>query len=117
MDDVNFDHIEEEREEELQGLQESRVGKKLSEMTTRRVIILVLTMLLVLPFLQTDDSSNPPQTPWFAADNVYELWGEWNQSRTAGDRLRYERSMLKYFYYHNWFSGNVNDHVACTDPD
>jgi len=29
---------------------ESRVGQKLSEMTTRRVIILVLTMLLALPF-------------------------------------------------------------------
>ena len=30
---------------------ESRVGKKLSELTTERVIILVLIMIIVLPFL------------------------------------------------------------------
>jgi hypothetical protein len=92
-------------------VRESRVGKKLSEMTTRRVIILVLTMLLVLPFLQTDVDSLPPSSPWFAADTVYELFKEYNASQTSANRLRYERAMLKYFYYHNWFTGNIQGWV------
>jgi len=91
--------------------QESRVGKKLSEITTRKVIILVLTMLLVLPFLQTDETSFPPQSPWLAADTVYELFMEWNTTGTEETHLRYERAMLKYLYYHNWFTGNIQSWV------
>ena len=33
---------------------ESRVGKKLSELTTKRVIILVLTLLLCVPLFSSD---------------------------------------------------------------
>ncbi|CAE8638982.1 unnamed protein product [Polarella glacialis] len=63
---------------------ETRVGKKLSDMTTRRVIILVLVMLVCLPqFNQGSggnifvtgadfrDSSN------FGADLVYDRWRSW----------------------------------------
>jgi hypothetical protein len=34
---------------------QSRVGKKLTEMTTKKLIAIVLAMLLVLPFLKVDD--------------------------------------------------------------
>merc|ERR1719326_914600 len=40
-------------EDEDSNVQESAVSKKLSEMTTRRVIILVLTIMLILPVFQT----------------------------------------------------------------
>merc|ERR1719313_1981258 len=68
-------------------------------------------MLLCLPFLQTDSSNQPPQAPWFAADNVYEYFLDWNSTNTEADRLRYERAILKYLYYHNWFSGTVADWI------
>ena len=41
---------------------ESRVGKKLSDMTTRRVIILVLTMLLIVPQFQLTENFSNYQT-------------------------------------------------------
>jgi len=98
---------------------ESRVGRKLSEMTTRRVVLLVLTMLLVLPFLQTDASNQPPGSPWFAADNVFDAYREWSANTSAPEAERahlvYERAILKYLYYHNWFSGNLPDWVPSED--
>jgi hypothetical protein len=42
-----------EAEEEVKVPEESKVGKKLSDLTTRRVIILVLVMLFSQSFLQT----------------------------------------------------------------
>jgi len=72
-------------------------------------------MLLVLPFLQTDSSNQPPGTPWFAADNVYEAFKEWNTTAAESDRLRYERAILKYLYYHNWYTGNIDSWVPSED--
>mmetsp|Transcript_136458 Transcript_136458/g.240603 ORF Transcript_136458/g.240603 Transcript_136458/m.240603 type:complete len:1034 (-) Transcript_136458:126-3227(-) len=97
-----------------QNVRESRVGKKLSEMTTRRVILLVLTMLLVMPFLQTDSSSMPPLAAFYAADEVHAMWKEWNKNKQPEDQEHYERALLKYLYYHNWFTGNIADWFAIT---
>jgi len=115
VDDDDWGEEDEAKKAKDGESKESRVGKKLSEMTTRRVIILVLTMLLALPFMQTDQNNAPPGTPWFAADNVYELFLEWNSTREADSQLRYERAVLKYLYYHNWFTGNVADWVPETE--
>jgi hypothetical protein len=38
------------------GVKQSHVGQKLSELTTRRVVLGVLTMVLVLPFLDVTNS-------------------------------------------------------------
>eukprot|EP00747_Dinoflagellata_sp_TGD_P125096 gnl/TRDRNA2_/TRDRNA2_174104_c0_seq1.p1 gnl/TRDRNA2_/TRDRNA2_174104_c0~~gnl/TRDRNA2_/TRDRNA2_174104_c0_seq1.p1 ORF type:complete len:1005 (-),score=197.57 gnl/TRDRNA2_/TRDRNA2_174104_c0_seq1:247-3198(-) len=60
MDNVNSEGVDmgeenkEENAEDKDGASETRVGKKLSEMTTRRVIVLVLVMILCLPLFQTE---------------------------------------------------------------
>lgn len=105
----------EAKEQQLQASRESRVGKKLSEMTTRRVIVLVLTMLLVMPFLSTDSSDHAPIGAFIAADTVLELFMDYNMTRSEDRRLRYERSVLNLMYYHNWFSANYPDTYGSYD--
>lgn len=62
--------------------QETRVGKKLSDMTTRRVIILVLVMLLFLP--QFDPAGNVfnavsdfQDSAKFGSSMIFERWRDW----------------------------------------
>lgn len=89
---------------------ETRVGKKLSEMTTRRVIILVLTMLMVMPFMNVQEADNYPPAASYAADEVFSAWEEQFEKPTPDDAQgRYERALLKYMYYHNWFTGRSGD--------
>lgn len=101
-DDVDI----EKGEEEPTSQTESRVGKKLSEMTTRRVIILVLIMLLVLPQLRPEQADQLAVSAFYGADHVWETFvtslDHGNQSTAHED---YERSMLQYLFYHNWFAG------------
>lgn len=79
-----------------QSNKESRVGRKLSEITTRRVIILVLVMLVVMPFLQSEDFSKEPLSAHYGANLVWEhLWS---------GSAEFEAEMLRYLYYHNWFA-------------
>jgi len=39
---------------------ESRVSKKLSEITTKQVIIMVLTLILLMPLFASDYWNSPP---------------------------------------------------------
>eukprot|EP00933_Yihiella_yeosuensis_P044525 TRINITY_DN3975_c0_g1_i2.p1 TRINITY_DN3975_c0_g1~~TRINITY_DN3975_c0_g1_i2.p1 ORF type:complete len:1038 (+),score=161.38 TRINITY_DN3975_c0_g1_i2:138-3251(+) len=107
--------------EDEQPKAEMRVGKKLSDMTTRRVIILVLVMLVCMPCFTLDgpvvgitefrDSSN------FGADMVYSRWrnwcGSWSGNKTwcfdslqnsteehFQNRYELERSFLSFIYNH-----------------
>mmetsp|Transcript_93782 Transcript_93782/g.146440 ORF Transcript_93782/g.146440 Transcript_93782/m.146440 type:complete len:1057 (-) Transcript_93782:94-3264(-) len=82
--------------------QESLVGKKLSALTIRRVIILVLAMLLILPTLSVADPITPTAPQW-AADMIHQAYVELEQG--IGVREIYERAMLKAIYYHNWYTG------------
>lgn len=43
-----------EMEEEDQDLKESRVGKKLSELTTKRVVVLVMILIFIVPLFSAD---------------------------------------------------------------
>ncbi|CAE7237316.1 cya [Symbiodinium natans] len=80
-DSDDFEGEDAQREED-EPKQETRVGKKLSDMTTRRVIVLVLVMLVVLPqfepsgnmFISTADFQESAK---FAADLIYERWRSW----------------------------------------
>lgn len=103
-------------------MQESRVGKKLSEMTTRRVIILVLTMLLVLPFLRTQSADNVPASAYYGADEILLAYNEYVEKRTRGEpheesHQRYEKAMLRYIYYHNWFLGHSGECPRTSDSN
>jgi len=123
-DEDDWDDIEVDADNS-NNLAESRVGKKLSEMTTRRVIILVLAMLLVLPLLRTETADQNPPAGYYAADTIREAFTDYvgvPNWKTQVDqdslpsklrsfleeerRARYENEILKYMYYHNWFQGN-----------
>jgi len=88
-----------------QAAEESTLGKKLSEMTTRRVIILILAMLLILPLLQVDDFTQAPFSAEYGATQVMESFKDYDTSGSTTDQARYWNSMLTYVYYHNWFAG------------
>lgn len=101
---------------------ESRVGKKLSEMTTRRVIVLVLAMLFLLPQFQYDVyGEDLVSSAQYGLDWTYQRWRTWCNSVPGGciqnaddpailaegnheDRLAYEEAYAQYVYYHNIFS-------------
>lgn len=76
------------------GQAESRVGKKLSDMTTRRVILLVLVMLFIMPMF-TAASFGVEEfqlSSSIGSDTVYERWRTYcgtlsNNSAGAGDSL------------------------------
>lgn len=80
---------------------ESRVGKKLSEWTTRRVIVLVLTMLLVMPLLIADETEKSPFSALYGANTVY---NKFIADTDTYAKLQYETAMLRFLYYHNWFA-------------
>jgi hypothetical protein len=52
--------ISEPEEDEYLDLKESKVSKRLSDLTTKRVIIIVLSLLLIMPLFSADYYSDPP---------------------------------------------------------
>lgn len=92
-------------------LRESRVGKKLSDLTTRRVIALVLVMMLALPLLQIDGARAFPTSAAFGAEVVFEAFNQAtsNSSMSVSTSVAtYERSLLQYIYYHNWYTARLD---------
>jgi len=89
---------------------ESRVGKKLSELTTRRVIILVLTMLMLHKLVRVDQSQQFKTSADYGADIVNQAFEKLEQypgNETV--RLAYEHSLLQYMFYHNWYTGRASE--------
>jgi len=83
--------------------QESQIGKKLSDLTIRLLIILILALLLVLPFLAREEVNLLPFSADYGADAVWQAFeGAFEQG--SHEQEDYEESMLKYIYYHNWFA-------------
>eukprot|EP00930_Biecheleria_cincta_P053920 TRINITY_DN3973_c0_g4_i1.p1 TRINITY_DN3973_c0_g4~~TRINITY_DN3973_c0_g4_i1.p1 ORF type:complete len:955 (-),score=143.37 TRINITY_DN3973_c0_g4_i1:54-2918(-) len=96
---------EEEKEEEGMSSQESTLGKKLSEVTTRKVIILVLAMLMMLPLVQAEAESQLPYAVEYGADVVQNAFERYlNSNLQTSERDRYRQSYLTYAYYHNWWA-------------
>jgi hypothetical protein len=84
--------------------QESRVGKQLAQATLKRVIVLVLAMLIVVPLFSASEGLKYPLSPEYGADDISETFAA--MQRGAVSREFYEQTMLRYIYYHNWFTGN-----------
>lgn len=96
---------------------ESAVSKKLSEMTTRRVIMLVLSIMLTLPFFQADMYKDKlPNAAQYAADTIHRRFHDdvkkYNLSSghpkteeyyDSLDRENYVEDFLMFIYYHNWY--------------
>lgn len=108
-DEDDWDDMEVNEKPDLNAHNESRVGKKLSEMTIRRVIILVLTMLLVFPFLIAPSASQNAESAYYGADDVHsqflKSWTASHENTTSAVRKKedYMTSMLRMLYFHNWF--------------
>eukprot|EP00439_Symbiodinium_sp_Y106_P036836 s4536_g4.t1 len=89
--------------------QESTLGKKLSEMTTRRVIILILVMLILMPLLQKDEIDQLPVSTAYGSNIVMNAFQDYFNSnvstQNASSRAFYQQQMLHFVYYHNWFAG------------
>jgi len=91
---------------------ESRVGKKLSDITTRRVICLVLTMLMVFPILRADGSQQLATSGWYGADNVQTSFQDFLKQQNSTHQFDgydaayedYERALLNYMFYHSWYA-------------
>jgi len=82
--------------------QESQIGKKLSDLTIRLLILLILSLLLVLPFLVREEVNLMPFSADYGADSVWKAFEGVDQG--SHEQEDYEESMLKYIYYHNWFA-------------
>lgn len=106
-DDWDDEELLENGMKEEEENQESQVGKKLSEMTTRRVIILILTMLTFLPLMTADSTLVMPTSAEYGANQVYQKFQaaeSQNATSTASfARSAYEKALLNYAFYHNWF--------------
>jgi len=94
-----------EEDDEYQADNESRVGKKLSDLTIRRVIVLVLSMLIVVPLLSPEESFKIATSAQYGADEVWMSF-ERLAADEAGSRLEFQRSLLRFMYFHNWYTGN-----------
>jgi class 3 adenylate cyclase len=87
---------------------ESRVGMRLSELTIRRVIFLVLFMMLVLPLLKVNPADQFATSAQYGADLVYSTFNKLELAAGTeaepSARVAYEKAMLKYVYYHSWYT-------------
>jgi len=93
---------------------ESRVGRKLSERTTQRVICLVLAMLFVIPQMNRNDhiQTMMATSAQYGADVVFQAWHSFETANYSGSspeiqeetRRYWEMEMLMYIYYHNFHS-------------
>lgn len=84
--------------------EESRVGKKLSDLTTRRVICVILAMLFFNSLLSA--TSETGTSAEFAPDYILSMFLKF-ESGVLPKRY-YERSLIEFVYYHNWFAGALD---------
>mmetsp|Transcript_64409 Transcript_64409/g.153641 ORF Transcript_64409/g.153641 Transcript_64409/m.153641 type:complete len:1024 (-) Transcript_64409:52-3123(-) len=88
--------------------QESTVGRKLSEMTIRRVIILVLSVMMVLPLLSAPESGQYAFSATYGADVTHRSFALYSQDPSQQNEERYNDDLLRYIYVHNWFTGRLD---------
>eukprot|EP00397_Hematodinium_sp_SG-2012_P009746 GEMP01009838.1.p1 GENE.GEMP01009838.1~~GEMP01009838.1.p1 ORF type:complete len:486 (+),score=80.16 GEMP01009838.1:128-1585(+) len=99
--------VEEEDDDSEVLHQESRVGKRLSELTTQRVIILVISMLVGGGLLSFDETTVLGQSAQVGIDSIYQSWARYRVAADSGDsmidayREAYERAFLFYVYFHS----------------
>lgn len=89
---------------------ESKIAKRLSDLTLRRCVILVLGMMLFYPLLEPDKELYLGSMP-FGAGIVTRTFADMlsNSSR----RWLYEEALLRYVHYHNPYARI--DESACTE--
>merc|ERR1712110_111949 len=91
------------------GLTESNVGKKLTDLTTRKLVILILTMMAVLPQLSPIQGFNGMygtkyKASYLGAELVLDAFDRKEAVNTTENIMGYEHAILYQAYFHNWFS-------------
>ena len=82
--------------------QESKVGKKLSEVTMKRVILIVLIMLFFLPFFETDFYMSS-QTSWvFGIDNMNAFLNLEGFEIVKNKYVNYHKKDIRPLVYLSW---------------
>jgi len=78
-DDGERDDLRDKPQAQAKAHAETRVGKKLSDMTTRRVIILVLVMLFCMPLFvpSTYGAEELRHSAHLGVELIYERWRSW----------------------------------------
>ena len=66
---------------------ESRVGRKLSELTTKRVVVLVLLLILVMPLFNISFWDNLPSAEEFALASLNQVIDDPNLEPKDMDKL------------------------------
>mmetsp|Transcript_58280 Transcript_58280/g.138858 ORF Transcript_58280/g.138858 Transcript_58280/m.138858 type:complete len:870 (-) Transcript_58280:61-2670(-) len=80
---------------------ESRVGTRLSQLTTQKVIILILCMLIILPNMKMDVwFSELPASSQYGADVIHNLWMKCNYSVPV-TCAPFEQQLMMYISYHH----------------
>eukprot|EP00929_Paragymnodinium_shiwhaense_P089284 TRINITY_DN49450_c0_g1_i1.p1 TRINITY_DN49450_c0_g1~~TRINITY_DN49450_c0_g1_i1.p1 ORF type:complete len:1273 (-),score=200.64 TRINITY_DN49450_c0_g1_i1:135-3953(-) len=97
-EDMEHDDIEDLAKE---ASTELTVGKKLSDLTTRRCVIIILTMMLCHPLIVPPKDQLPRSEP-YAADLALEAFNR--MQRQGNLTWLYHEAMLRLVYYHNWYS-------------
>lgn len=102
---------DEEANDEEEQSKESRVGKMLGEITTRRLVILILALLLFLKIFNQDEVDQMLASRQYGADVVYKLFRAHADAgyTDASTRAAYQQGMLQYMYYHNWYAAHAPD--------
>eukprot|EP00928_Gymnodinium_smaydae_P037127 TRINITY_DN25819_c0_g2_i6.p1 TRINITY_DN25819_c0_g2~~TRINITY_DN25819_c0_g2_i6.p1 ORF type:complete len:797 (-),score=166.11 TRINITY_DN25819_c0_g2_i6:122-2512(-) len=105
----DMDEEEQRQDTGKASMQESQVGKKLSELTIRRVIVLVLTMLIAVPLLTQENVEEQFSSIYYGGGTVGQSFAAWRNSllNATADHglfhLNYQMALLTYASYHNWF--------------
>ncbi|OMJ82155.1 hypothetical protein SteCoe_17232 [Stentor coeruleus] len=94
---------QEQLKEELQNLgQESQVGKKLSEVTMKRVILIVLIMLFLLPMFEYDFYASS-QTSWeYGVDELQKFLNNDGFEIVKNQYIEYHKNDLRPLVYLSW---------------
>jgi class 3 adenylate cyclase len=108
---------EEADDEDEEELAESNVGKHLTDLTTRKLVILILTLMAILPMLQpvgpfTGMFGPSAPSSQIGADLIVDAFDRMILDDTEDNRLAYERVFLTQAYFHNWFS-ELSDEGKC----
>jgi len=110
--------------------QESAVSKKLSDMTTRRVVMLVLVIMLCLPLFQSDVyGENLSTSAAYGLDIIFQRWCSdmarfrpWesharrDEYMLSTERQLYEDDFRTFMYYHNWFCDPMDANTERFNP-
>eukprot|EP00928_Gymnodinium_smaydae_P060478 TRINITY_DN4414_c0_g3_i1.p1 TRINITY_DN4414_c0_g3~~TRINITY_DN4414_c0_g3_i1.p1 ORF type:complete len:986 (+),score=209.09 TRINITY_DN4414_c0_g3_i1:188-3145(+) len=98
---------EEEEEQQVGPTVESDLARRMSDLTTRRCVMLIIIMMLVYPMLSADDALQYPTSEDYAANLVHE---QFTAMMAEPDRRpRYENALLRMVSFHNWFQSDMTE--------